>query len=139
MGVVLGRLLAGGTVGLIAGTVNALYTSSRPTPVELSAAEAWLGMAIGMAVALLSALKPAREAMQVPPTEAMSRGAHEHQARMHWRRGLAWSAVFAGGRAGDARSRRHGTAIPSADTSRRCWRSWRRRWPRPPWCWRSTA
>jgi putative ABC transport system permease protein len=97
IGVVLGRLLAGGLVGLIAVTVNALYTSSRPTPVELSAAEAWLGMAIGMAVALVAALKPASEAMQVPPTEAMNRGAHEHQARMHWRRGLAWSAVFATG------------------------------------------
>ena len=33
--------------------------------------------------------------MQVAPTEAMSRGAHEHRARLRWRRGLAWSAVFA--------------------------------------------
>ena len=33
LGVLLGRLLAGGTVHLIADTVNALYTTSRPTPV----------------------------------------------------------------------------------------------------------
>ena len=33
----------------------------------------------------LSALAPAREAMHVAPTEAMSRGAREHQARLHWR------------------------------------------------------
>lgn len=95
IGVVLGRLLAGGLVGLIAVTVNALYTSSRPTPVELTATEAWMGLLIGMTVALVAALKPALEAMQVPPTEAMSRGAHEHHARVHWRRSLVWSAIFA--------------------------------------------
>jgi putative ABC transport system permease protein len=95
LGVALGRLLAGGTVGLIAGTVNALYTTSRPAPVELTAAEAWVGILAGMVTALLSALAPAREAMAVSPTEAMSRGAHEHHARLHWRRHLAWSAVLA--------------------------------------------
>jgi putative ABC transport system permease protein len=94
-GVLLGRVLAGGIVGLIAQTVNALYTSSRPTPVELTASEAWTGLLTGVIVAFVSALKPAREAMQVAPTEAMSRGAHEHRARMRWRRSLGWSAVFA--------------------------------------------
>jgi putative ABC transport system permease protein len=95
VGVLLGRVLAGGVVGLIAETVNALYTSSRPTPVELTAGEAWTGILTGVMVAFVSALKPAREAMQVAPTEAMSRGAHEHRARLRWRRSLAWSAVFA--------------------------------------------
>jgi putative ABC transport system permease protein len=94
LGVVLGRALAGATVGLIADTVNALYTTSRPTPVALTGAEAWLGIFTGATVALFSALAPAREAMQVAPTEAMSRGAHEHRARLRWRRGLIWSAVF---------------------------------------------
>jgi putative ABC transport system permease protein len=95
VGVLLGRLLAGGLVGLIAVTVNALYTSSRPTPVELTAGEVWVGVLTGVAVAFVSALKPAREAMQVAPTEAMSRGAHEHRARVRWRSSLAWSGVFA--------------------------------------------
>ncbi|HXB68336.1 MAG TPA: FtsX-like permease family protein [Candidatus Acidoferrales bacterium] len=95
MGVALGRVLASGTVRLIADTVNALYTTSRPTPVELTGTEAWLGILIGAAVALLSALAPAREAMEVAPTEAMSRGAHEHRARLRWRRGLGWSALLA--------------------------------------------
>ena len=36
LGIALGRVLAGGTVGLIADTVNALYTTSRPAPVELT-------------------------------------------------------------------------------------------------------
>jgi putative ABC transport system permease protein len=95
MGVALGRLLASGIVGLIAQTVNALYTSSRPSPVELTAAEAWTGFFTGVLVAFISALKPAREAMQVAPTEAMSRGAHEHRALLRWRRSLLWAALFA--------------------------------------------
>jgi putative ABC transport system permease protein len=95
LGIGLGRLMAGGTVGLIAVTVNALFTTSRPAPVELTAAEAWIGFATGAAIALLSALAPAREAMGVAPTEAMSRGSREHGARVRWRRGLAWSAALA--------------------------------------------
>ena len=95
LGVGLGRLLAGGMVRLIADTVNALYTTSRPAPVALTWNEIWIGIVSGAAVAFLSALAPAREAMNVAPTEAMSRGAHEHRARLRWRRGLAWSAAFA--------------------------------------------
>jgi putative ABC transport system permease protein len=95
LGVLLGRVLAGGTVELISGTVNALYTTSRPTPIELTPAEWVAAMCTGVAVALASAFAPAREAMRVAPTEAMSRGAHEHHARLRWRRGLAWSAGLA--------------------------------------------
>ncbi len=94
-GVALGRILAGGIVNLIAATVNALFTTSRPGAIELTPREAAIGIASGIVAALLSALAPAREAMDVPPTEAMSRGAHEHHARLRWRRGLAWAAVIA--------------------------------------------
>ena len=94
-GVAFGRVLAGGTVGLIAATVNALYTTSRPAPVELTAVEVWVGMVAGMATAFFSALAPAREAMQVAPAEAMSRGAHEHHVRLQWKRHLAWSVLLA--------------------------------------------
>jgi len=94
IGVALGRLLASATVRLIADTVNALYTTSRPAPIALTWSEAMIGIVTGALVALASALAPAREAMDVAPTEAMSRGAHEHHARLRWRRGLAWSAVF---------------------------------------------
>jgi putative ABC transport system permease protein len=95
LGIVLGRLLASGTVGLIAGTVNALYATSRPTPVALTAGETAVGFAIGLAVALFSAFAPAREAMRVAPVEAMGRGAHEHHATLRWRRGLAGAVFFA--------------------------------------------
>jgi putative ABC transport system permease protein len=95
LGVVLGRVLADGMVGLIAVTVNALYTTSRPARVELSAAGVWTGIIAGGVTAVLSAFAPAREAMQVAPTEAMSRGVHEHHARLHWRRDLAIAAGLA--------------------------------------------
>src|SRR6202171_1826324 len=61
LGLPLGRLLAGGTVGLIAGTVNALYTTSRPAAVELTGAEVWIGILAGAATAVLAAFAPARE------------------------------------------------------------------------------
>jgi putative ABC transport system permease protein len=48
----------------------------------------------GTAVALASALAPAREAMQVVPVEAMSRGVHEHHARTHAVRNLAWAVAL---------------------------------------------
>jgi putative ABC transport system permease protein len=95
LGVVLGRLLAKATVGLIAGTVNALYTTSRPTAIELPAAEVWTGILAGALTALLAALAPAREAVTVRPTEAMNRGAHEHQTRLGWPRYLAGAAILA--------------------------------------------
>jgi putative ABC transport system permease protein len=94
IGVGLGRLLAGTMVELIAGTVNALYTTSRPAPVALTWNEAVLGIAIGLAAAVVSALAPAREAMLVAPAEAMGRGSREHGASLRWRRGLAWSAAL---------------------------------------------
>ncbi len=94
-GVALGRFLAGAIVNLIASTVTALFTTSRPGALELTAGEAALGIAAGALAALVSAFAPAREATRVHPTEAMSRGSHEHHARLHWRRALVWAAVLA--------------------------------------------
>jgi len=95
LGVALGRLLAGATVQTISTTVNALFTTSRPAPVQLTAGEILTGLLTGIIVAFVSAFAPAREAMDVVPTEAMGRGAHEHHARLRWRRGLLWSALCA--------------------------------------------
>jgi putative ABC transport system permease protein len=95
VGILLGRVMAAGTVQLISATVNALYTTSRPTPIHLTGTEWIAAMFTGTAVALASAFAPAREAMLVAPTEAMSRGAHEHHARLRWHRGLVWSGLFA--------------------------------------------
>src|SRR5207253_6614950 len=74
-GIALGRLMAEAAVGLIAQTVNSLYVSSRPAAVALGAPAVAMAIFCGIAVAFLSALAPAREAMQVAPVEAMGRGA----------------------------------------------------------------
>jgi putative ABC transport system permease protein len=95
LGLLIGRVLAGVCVGMIADTVNALYTTSRPAAIELTWTHVWSALITGAVVSLAAAWGPAREAVAIAPTEAMSRGAHEHRARLRWRRALAWSAAFA--------------------------------------------
>lgn len=94
-GIALGRVMGASAVGLIADTVNSLYASSRPAAIAIGIAAVATALIAGSAVALVSALAPAREAMEVTPVEAMGRGAHEHHARMHARRDLVWAMVIA--------------------------------------------
>ena len=94
-GIAFGRVMAEGAVGLVAETVNSLYVSSRPAAVALDPSAVAAAIAAGVAVALFSALAPAREAMHVAPVEAMGRGAHEHHSRTHARRNLFWAALAA--------------------------------------------
>jgi putative ABC transport system permease protein len=94
-GLALGRVLAFGAVGLIGDTVERLYVSSRPGPIEFttfSVASA-LVLAVGMSIA--SALAPALEASRVPPIEAMARGRREYITRLHIKRDLLIAAVLA--------------------------------------------
>jgi putative ABC transport system permease protein len=98
LGLAFGRLMAQATVGLISQTVSALYTSSTPGPIALTWTSVLEALAAGTLLALCSAAAPAREAMRVTPTEAMSRGAREHEARLHAKRDTliaAFLAVFA--------------------------------------------
>jgi putative ABC transport system permease protein len=94
-GVGLGRLLAGLLVGMISDTVNALFTTSRPGALTLSAESIVTALVTGTAVAFFSALIPAREAAGVAPAEAMRREAREHDARLHVGRDLTLAAGFA--------------------------------------------
>ena len=71
LGILLGRILAEGAVGLIADTVNSLYTSSRPAQVAMTWSAALAGTVAGTVVALASAFAPAREAMRASPVSAM--------------------------------------------------------------------
>jgi putative ABC transport system permease protein len=96
-GVLLGRLLALGAVGMVASTVNSLYISSRPGVIELTPTATVLALALGVGVSIISSLAPAWEASRVAPVEAMARGRVEHQARLHTRRGLAWTALLGAG------------------------------------------
>jgi putative ABC transport system permease protein len=95
LGLLIGRVLAGVCVGMIADTVNALYATSRPAAIELTWGRLWSALLTGAIVSLAAAWGPAREAVAIAPTEAMSRGAHEHRARLRWRRALAWAVCCA--------------------------------------------
>jgi putative ABC transport system permease protein len=96
VGLPLGRIMAGGAVKLMAATVESLYVSSRPGAIALTPYSLALALLIGVGVAVVSALSPAREAMQVSPVDAMAQGRREFLARAHKGRDLAIAAVFAG-------------------------------------------
>ncbi|HET6929467.1 MAG TPA: ABC transporter permease [Candidatus Acidoferrum sp.] len=94
VGLPLGRIMASGAVKLMAATVESLYVSSRPAAIALAPNSLALAMMIGVGVAVMSALSPAREAMQVSPVEAMAQGQREHVARAHKGRDLAIGLVL---------------------------------------------
>ncbi len=91
----LGRLLASGAVRLLAATVDALYVSSRPGSIDLSLRSLILALVMGIGVAIVSALAPAREASMVPPTEAMARGKREFDIRVERKRDMVIAIVVA--------------------------------------------
>jgi putative ABC transport system permease protein len=92
VGILLGRVMAAGAVRLLGATVQGLYVSSRPAPIELKVSSIALGLLVGIGVALLSAASPAREASLVPPVEAMARGERDYAAQVHKVRDL-WIAL----------------------------------------------
>jgi putative ABC transport system permease protein len=95
LGVIFGRVLAESAVKLVAATVDSLYVSSQPAPIELGWNMVLAGFAIATGLAIVSALAPAWEASQVGPVDAMARAGREHQVRMRTKRHLALSVLFA--------------------------------------------
>jgi putative ABC transport system permease protein len=89
LGVPLGRVMASGAVRLMATTVDALYVSSRPGVIALSATSIASAFVVGIGVAVASAFAPAREAALVSPVEAMARGRREYDVGVHKSRDLA--------------------------------------------------
>ncbi|MGA7412930.1 MAG: FtsX-like permease family protein, partial [Bryobacteraceae bacterium] len=90
-GLLLGRFMALGAVRLLGSTVQSLYVSSEPGPVEFTLGSITAGLAVGIGISLLAALAPAFEAAQVMPVEAMARGREEYVAatRSRWSLPLA--------------------------------------------------
>jgi putative ABC transport system permease protein len=91
-GVLFGRLMAIAAVQLVSATVQSLYVTSRPAPLDLSVG-AWVyALAMGTGVAVAATLGPAREASQVAPVEAMGRGVADISALRTQSRDL-WLAL----------------------------------------------
>ena len=89
-GLVLGRVLAAGAVKAVGGTVSALYVSGDPGEVAFGPGAAAVGVAAGVGTSLLSAWRPAREAADVAPTEAMAPARLDARARSGgWRSAVA--------------------------------------------------
>ncbi|MDE3198668.1 MAG: ABC transporter permease, partial [Acidobacteriota bacterium] len=95
LGVALGRILAGGIVGMLSDTVNALFTTSAPGEIVLEPWTVAAAIVTGTGVALISAFIPAREASQVAPSEAMRKAAREHDKQIRARRDLLLAAICA--------------------------------------------
>ena len=89
VGILLGRLMAGQALKLVAATVNALWVSVVAAPVALSWHLAGFALAVGVSAALLAALGPALEAARVEAADALRRGAHERARRLRLRRSAA--------------------------------------------------
>jgi putative ABC transport system permease protein len=94
VGLPLGRAMASAAVGLIGLTVTALYVSSTPGPIELTRQTVLLALGLGVGVAVVSALSPAREASLVSPVDAMRRGRRDFVVRVHRWRDLALAVAF---------------------------------------------
>lgn len=82
IGLFLGRFMAIGAVQLVGSTIQSLYVSSQPAPVEFTPSALLVGMFVGVAVSLLAAFAPALEASRVAPVEAMARGRQEYWTRV---------------------------------------------------------
>ena len=95
LGLPLGRIMASGAVRLMALTVESLYVSSRPGSIALTPLSILWALLIGVCVSVVSALSPAREAMNVSPTDAMAQGRREYIARTNMRRDLLIAALLA--------------------------------------------
>ncbi len=89
LGVLLGRVMAEGAVQLVGATVESLYVSSRPGEIVVTAGSVLFALAIGVGVAVVSALSPAREAASVTPIDAMGRGRSDYLSRVSRFRNLA--------------------------------------------------
>ena len=96
LGLVLGRVMAVGAVALIGKTVQSLYVSSEPSPIQLTWASAAAGVGMGIVISLLAALAPANEAAQVTPVEAMARGRAEYNVARRSRTLIWWAVLMLG-------------------------------------------
>ena len=94
LGIVVGRIMAIGAVGLIGSTVQSLYVSSQPGAIRFTAASLLTGIALGVGLSLLAAIAPALEASLVPPVEAMARGREQYRAAIRSRATGVYASIL---------------------------------------------
>ncbi|MBV9297244.1 MAG: FtsX-like permease family protein [Acidobacteriaceae bacterium] len=93
-GIMIGRVMALGAVRLIGNTVQSLYVSSQPAPVQFTLSAVVTGICLGLGVSVLAALAPAMEASRVAPVEAMARGREEYVAAIRSRGASIWAVLM---------------------------------------------
>ena len=71
LGLIVGRVLADGTIALTSTTVSVLYIAAAAAPPALGMSHVALAFATAVPLSLLAAYVPAQEAAGVPPTAAM--------------------------------------------------------------------
>lgn len=81
-GIGVGYLLALGSVGMLADTVNALYFATSMEALSLTWTDCLVGLGIGIFFSLLAGWLPARDAMLTPPAQVLSKG--------DWSPGFGW-------------------------------------------------
>ena len=90
VGIALGNVIATGILDLVGRTINALYVTSRPEAVTLTPGVLALGLVVGVVLSLLSAIQPALEASQVPPSTMIRAGLQQRVGSM---RGLGMASI----------------------------------------------
>ncbi|MGE3512949.1 MAG: ABC transporter permease, partial [Vicinamibacterales bacterium] len=93
VGLLLGRVLADGTVALTATAVSAIYIATAAAPPAIQPWHVTLAFGSAVPLSLLAAFVPAQEAAGVPPTAAM-RGADQLDTRTGLPRRLVWPPVI---------------------------------------------
>ena len=93
-GIVLGYAMAYGILRLIGRTVNALYVASAPQSIALTPAIVAAGFAVGVVLALLSAIQPSLEAARMRPN-LLIRAGLEQRVPQRRRGALTIAALIA--------------------------------------------
>tara|TARA_B100001115_G_scaffold40639_1_gene30130 strand:- start:1731 stop:4277 length:2547 start_codon:yes stop_codon:yes gene_type:complete len=81
-GILVGHFLAFGAVGMFAETVNALYFATSIEAISLTWKDCATGLLLGFLFSLVAGWLPARDAMQTPPAQILSKG--------DWSPGFLW-------------------------------------------------
>jgi len=93
LGLAMGVVLAERLVGLVAQTINDLYTSVAVTDVAVPVGAVWRAAGLGLGACIVAALAPAREAMRLTARDVLVRSTLEKSTRARVPRAAAVAAL----------------------------------------------